>query len=186
MMLRKLCSWPPLFLQRFKLYRALGRRLFQRQIRCCIATAAHTHSLSRLFGYGEGTYQGQRYRLIATLNSRIVGAVTIICFHGTSALYPGWWIFGLAVRIPYRGLGIGERLMQEAIEKAALAGATRLNLLVSEKNRGAINLYQKLGLRVYPIPELDAHLEDRFRHTGGREVVMSIPISQGNSLPKSL
>ena len=180
MTLRKQCSWLLPYLQSFRLYRTLGRRLIRKRIRCCFATAAHAHGLSRFFGYSEAAYEGRQHRLVATLGGHIAGVITIRCFDGTSVLYPGWWAFELVVRIPYRGLGIGEQLMQKVIEESALVGATRLSLLVSENNRRAIYLYQKLGLELYSIPRLDAHLKNRFRRTGDRRIIMSIPI--GNSL----
>ncbi|MFC1718374.1 GNAT family N-acetyltransferase [Candidatus Poribacteria bacterium] len=176
-MLRELCARFFLFLQNFRLYRAFGRRLARKRIRCCTANAGHAHGLSQLFGYEEWNYQGPGHRLVATLAGHIVGIVTIICFDGEALLYPGWWISSLSVRAQYRGLGIGEQLVRKALQDAALAGATRVNLVVSEENGRAISLYQRVGLELHSIPGLDAQLEEGFRNTGKRKIIMSILIS---------
>ena len=81
----KLCSRTLLFLQNLKLYRILGRWLIQRRIQCCIATAEHSRSFSRVPGYEEIArdpiiHGGRGHFLIATLGRRVVGALSLLCF----------------------------------------------------------------------------------------------------------
>lgn len=141
-----------------------------------MVTAEHAHGLSQIFGHEKLVYQDREYHLVATLGGHIAGVITIKHFAGKAVSYPDWWIFSLAVRSWYRGLGVGEQLVQKALQKAALAGATRVNLLVFEKAVRATNLYQKMGFNRHSIPELDAQLEKEFRHAGKRRIIMSIPI----------
>ncbi|MGB0767549.1 MAG: GNAT family N-acetyltransferase [Phycisphaeraceae bacterium] len=53
----------------------------------------------------------------------------------------------LGVAKPYRGKGIGGRLMRYAISEAARQGGTRLYLAVDDRNDPAVRLYRGLGFR---------------------------------------
>jgi ribosomal protein S18 acetylase RimI-like enzyme len=55
---------------------------------------------------------------------------------------------GIGIRKAYRGMGIGKRLMQTAIEDATKKGVERIELSVFENNQSAISLYLKLGFKV--------------------------------------
>ena len=46
---------------------------------------------------------------------------------------------------PYRGLGLGERLLREGIARCAEMGAGEINLEVRQSNTAARALYEKLG-----------------------------------------
>ena len=74
---------------------------------------------------------------------------------GTVALQPfGNGIFELAkmtVAEKARGLKIGEKLGQAALDRARNAGAKKVFLLSNTKNYQAINLYFKLGFRCVPL-----------------------------------
>jgi putative acetyltransferase len=52
---------------------------------------------------------------------------------------------GIGLLAPYRGRGIGRRLMQAAIDAALLAGMTRIELTVRADNDRARRLYASLG-----------------------------------------
>jgi ribosomal protein S18 acetylase RimI-like enzyme len=52
---------------------------------------------------------------------------------------------GIGVLAPYRGLGVGNALINSALQKAKLKGLTRIELTVREKNTSAITLYEKMG-----------------------------------------
>ncbi|MEP7083122.1 MAG: GNAT family N-acetyltransferase, partial [Betaproteobacteria bacterium] len=52
---------------------------------------------------------------------------------------------GIGLRAPYRGQGIGHRLMETAIAACAHHGFRRLELVVYANNAAAINLYEKFG-----------------------------------------
>lgn len=68
---------------------------------------------------------------------------------GTCALYrtaPGEFeLTKMGVRETARGLKVGERLLDAAIERARLLGATKLYLLTNSACKPAIHLYEKAG-----------------------------------------
>lgn len=71
---------------------------------------------------------------------------------GAIAGYGGMWLIleeahvtNVAVRAPYRGRGLGERLMRELMSKASFLGALRMTLEVRQSNRIAQALYKKIG-----------------------------------------
>lgn len=71
---------------------------------------------------------------------------------GVVAGYGGMWLIleeahvtNVAVRPPFRGRGLGERLMAELMNKAAFLGALRMTLEVRVSNKIAQRLYEKMG-----------------------------------------
>jgi RimJ/RimL family protein N-acetyltransferase len=54
-------------------------------------------------------------------------------------------VLGIGILAPYRGQGIGEALIQKALQLAQHKGLTRIELTVREHNQRAISLYEKLG-----------------------------------------
>lgn len=60
-------------------------------------------------------------------------------------------IANIAVDIPYRGKGIGEKLLSAMHEKAKTLGARQSLLEVRVSNAPAIGLYEKLGYERYGI-----------------------------------
>lgn len=56
---------------------------------------------------------------------------------------------GIAVSEEYRGKGVGTALMQNVIKRAREEGYTGISLSVDLENRGAIELYEKLGFQDY-------------------------------------
>jgi ribosomal protein S18 acetylase RimI-like enzyme len=71
---------------------------------------------------------------------------------------------------------LGEGLVHTALKKASEAEAARLNLLVFEHNRAAINLYRKMGFQQISIPELDKQLEEEAQKEKHRRIIMSRPV----------
>ena len=55
----------------------------------------------------------------------------------------------LGVHPDCRGQGVGEKLVREAESEAVDAGRIIMRLEVREDNRGAINLYKRLGYRQF-------------------------------------
>lgn len=61
-------------------------------------------------------------------------------------LAPGtWYVNSVAVFPEARGLGVGSKLMNRAEQAANDLGLRGLSLIVSDANRGARRLYQRLG-----------------------------------------
>jgi ribosomal protein S18 acetylase RimI-like enzyme len=69
----------------------------------------------------------------------------------------------MTVSLRYRGAGIGQGLVLQALEAAQEAGATSVYLRVRKGNRAATGLYRKIGFRPAPAterrPDRDAEVE---------------------------
>jgi RimJ/RimL family protein N-acetyltransferase len=52
---------------------------------------------------------------------------------------------GMGITRPYRGLGLGVRLLTATLDQARSAGFVRIELSVHSDNRRAIALYEKAG-----------------------------------------
>ena len=64
------------------------------------------------------------------------------------AMAPGsWYINAVAVSPDFRRRGVGTALMNYAEELARDAGTAEISLIVADENRGAVDLYQKLGFQ---------------------------------------
>jgi GNAT superfamily N-acetyltransferase len=162
-------------LQALAAYRRLARMLIGPHIRCRVATAKDATALSRLYiqeslsdlvgpdGRAASHLDSPEARegiVIASLMGMTAGATAIHPFPEDAELYPDWWLSGMLVRTRYRGAGIGQRLVLQALDQAARAGATRVNLMVSQQNRAALALYHKMGFRAASIPPLERHLRN--------------------------
>jgi hypothetical protein len=66
--------------------------------------------------------------------------------------------------------------VQIAIEKATEKGAIRINLLVFEHNRAAVNLYRKMGFLQISIPGLNEQLDEKVQRGDRRRIIMSRPV----------
>ncbi len=60
------------------------------------------------------------------------------------------WLAGLDVRTRFRGLGVGERLVRAAIERARFLGARSVAVVVSSGDVRAIRLHEKVGFERAP------------------------------------
>lgn len=59
----------------------------------------------------------------------------------------GWYLFSLETKEEFRRRGFAECLIRETAEELSAAGAERIRLQVSSKNRPAERLYRRLGFR---------------------------------------
>jgi RimJ/RimL family protein N-acetyltransferase len=73
---------------------------------------------------------------------------------GWADIFPSWahavshcGSLGMGVLAPYRGRGIGTKLLQACVEKAWVKGITRIELEARADNAAAIALYEKLGFQ---------------------------------------
>lgn len=62
----------------------------------------------------------------------------------------GWTsrVAAMGVAKPFRGRGVGRRMLEEALEEARARGDRRMLLEVFEQNPAAVRLYQAVGFRV--------------------------------------
>ena len=54
-------------------------------------------------------------------------------------------VLGMGIIAPYRGLGLGTRMLAATLERAQQAGLTRAELIVRADNAAAIALYRRFG-----------------------------------------
>jgi len=179
------------FAQSFKPYRNLAQGLIAGKAHYRYAANGDINSLTELFGYQDSPiledpaasfsrhrmdFQEGDFVLIAQIGDNIAASLTLARFPEDEVQYPDWWMFGLAVRLRYRGMGIGENLSRMGVKEAAKQGASRINLLVYENNTAATNLYRKLDFRRSSIPPLDKQLEGEAVQTGRRQFIMSLSL----------
>ena len=94
----------------------------------------------RLFLHGRPDHE---LPVLARRDGRLVGvAVGRLFSDGTG------WVAQLAVDRAEQGSGIGTAVMLESFARRRAEGATALGLSVSATNRGALRLYESIGLRV--------------------------------------
>jgi signal peptidase I len=83
--------------------------------------------------------------LLAYWQGRVIGSVKGGPLMEDVGGFTGWWVVGLYVDGMYRGLGIGERLVRELLERAKTDGATEVFCHVEETNTPSLMLFRKLG-----------------------------------------
>ncbi len=82
---------------------------------------------------------------IARWAGTLVGTLTLVSFRIPTGQRA--WIEDVVVSAQSRGLGIGERLCQAAIDQAMALGAVSIDLTSRPARLAANRLYQKLGFR---------------------------------------
>ena len=83
------------------------------------------------------------FLLLAKLDSRIVGSLTLALFQIPTGLRA--WIEDVVVDGSARGAGVGEALNAFAIEESRKRGATTVDLTSRPSREAANRLYQRLG-----------------------------------------
>jgi ribosomal protein S18 acetylase RimI-like enzyme len=83
--------------------------------------------------------------LVARLDGRIVGSLTLILFRIPSGRRA--WIEDVVVDAVARGQGVGERLNRYALEVAVAYGARTVDLTSRPSREAANRLYQRLGFQ---------------------------------------
>ena len=81
--------------------------------------------------------------------------------------------------LEYRGLGIGTRLLNEAVRRARRQGLDRLSLICFEKNRKAYTLYERLGFRDLARRSIVPHPFLNYRE--GDAILMACPCDAFNT-----
>ena len=85
--------------------------------------------------------------LVVEKGGMLVGYITLI-FGRFRKFRGNAYIASVSVSERYRGKGVGTRLLAKAEEYARKRGARRLELEVFSKNKGAYELYERLGWEV--------------------------------------
>lgn len=180
-------------LQRIRLYRNLVKRFFGSKIHCRPASEQDNKLLTRLYGYyyfpdlngPDKTFQEQISAanqqgliVVATLKQQIIGAGLVKSYQEGKNGYQDWWIYGMLVRMRYRGAGIGEKLLYQMIDYVKNQQGSRINLFVFESNSIAINLYYKTGFRQSEIPKINKQLAKEVKQGHRKRILMSYFIQE--------
>ena len=98
-----------------------------------------------LRGLIEGVKKGQIVSLAAFVGDEMVGHSDIRRRQPIDVRHTG--VLGIVILDGYRGIGIGERLMQEVLRQARSLGIELVELQVFAINKIALRLYEKLGFK---------------------------------------
>jgi len=93
----------------------------------------------------EGVAREEAVSVAAFVGGRVVGHSAIHRRRFKDDRHSG--VFGIAVLDGYRGVGIGEKLMGEVLDRAWRIGIQLVELDVFSNNVAAIRLYEKMGFK---------------------------------------
>ena len=112
---------------------------------------------------------------------RVIGFVELVRRDSTAASFDGFWIHATMVATRYRGMGVAEALMRQAIAAAPDAGADELRLTVFADNAPALALYRKLGFEPAGSPTLAELLDAEVRRGGRRQVALRLALAESDA-----
>lgn len=92
--------------------------------------------------------------LLAEVGQEIVGFATYHRIYSTFLAKPGLWLDDLYLKPPFRGQGIGKKLMQSLCQTASEMGCGRIDWTVSVGNLDGIQFYQKIGADIFETLQL--------------------------------
>lgn len=101
--------------------------------------------LEKIQGFVKDSVASDAVQFFALDGERVVGWADIFPSWAHAVSHCG--SLGMGVLAPYRGRGIGTKLLQACVEKAWLKGITRIELEARADNAAAIALYEKLGFQ---------------------------------------
>lgn len=84
-------------------------------------------------------------------DDQIIGMVSLLFTISTAEGGRAAWLEDMVVDPSWRGRGVGERLLEEAVSRGRAAGCTRLTLLTDETNDGARRFYTRAGFVESPM-----------------------------------
>jgi ribosomal protein S18 acetylase RimI-like enzyme len=100
-------------------------------------------------GFLDSIVAAEKERLAVTMAAfagrELVGECTLRRRERRDTRHTG--VLGIVILDEYRGVGVGEKLMAEVLQRARRIGVWLVELEAMEINRGAIHLYEKLGFR---------------------------------------
>ena len=102
----------------------------------------------------------------------LAGWIQLVRYSSENKPYRGYWLWKLVVKSQFKGGGIGEKLSEVVIQLASTEGSKTLDILFSNSNVPALQLYRKLGFALYVIPELDEKMSVKPTQNLPRPVVM--------------
>jgi ribosomal protein S18 acetylase RimI-like enzyme len=79
-------------------------------------------------------------------------------------IYAHSGVLGMGLLPPFRGQGIGRRLIQRTLEAARATGLSRIELTVREENKNAIALYEKAGFVAEGLQRKAIKLDGKFEN----------------------
>ena len=133
----------------------------------------------------SSTYESEKDRPVDAFAARLRDSLVIGAFNGRQLVgiagfyvQPGpkhahkGMLWGMYVRPPHRGTGLGRRLV-EAIIRQARRQVELLQLFVVSDNLAARRLYQKLGFVEYGIE----HHATKYRGEYHDDVLMALPLA---------
>ncbi len=155
-------------IQAFKVYRRIAKNILNLRLKIRVACPEDKEQLRDLYLMsgrdirdGILALKNEGFWLVAEDKNRIAAGLTITRYEKDPSL---WMIFGLEVKPLFRGLGIGRKLVEEAVLKAKEAGAEEIGLFVNKKSFPALKLYRQLGFEatdVFP-PEFNRACDELY------------------------
>lgn len=140
------------FLQGIKDYRRLLKKIVFNDVVVRQAQPQDKEQLRDLYlvhmeDIEDGLIQNKKtgFFLVAQRKEKILGALAVSRFEKDESF---WLINGLIVKPLYRGLGIGEKLVKEAIDRVKAPAARSIGLFVNKKSKAAVRLYKKLKFKI--------------------------------------
>lgn len=82
---------------------------------------------------------------VASTDDGVVGMVSLLFTVSTAEGGPAAILEDMIVASAYRGQGIGRRLVEHVLDRAAKLGNTRVTLLADRHNEAALGFYRTLG-----------------------------------------
>ncbi len=101
--------------------------------------------LEKIQGFVKDSVASDAVQFFALDGERVVGWADIFPSWAHAVSHCG--SLGMGVLAPYRGRGIGTKLLHACVKKAWLKGITRIELEARADNAAAIALYEKLGFQ---------------------------------------
>lgn len=138
-------------MQSLGIYRRLAKNILKADVVVRAARSDDAEAIRDLFIMGGHDpkqdiidIKKEGFWLVAEREGKIVGGLTVTRYEKDLKL---WVIFGLEIKPFLRGLGIGERMVRDAVLKAKEGGASEVGLFVNKKNSPALELYRKAGFK---------------------------------------
>lgn len=98
--------------------------------------------------------------LVAIIDNKVIGWCDITSLNRPVFSHVG--CMGIGVLKEYRGNGIGQQLLTQALSLASIKGLTRIELTVREDNKRAIAMYQKFGFVIEGVHQKSVLIDNKY------------------------